>query len=96
MTGRVEGLMNISGESHVKINPADAAKPGVVSGDCVEGFSRCCGVVVEAGDRYRGRKRDFHVLPFRGCPANKLTNTVIDLTARVPALKVCAAHIIKA
>ena len=33
MTGRVEGLKNISGRSYVEINPADAAKLGIVSGD---------------------------------------------------------------
>ena len=97
MTGRVEGLMNISGKSYVEINPADAAKLGIAAGDRVEVSSRRGGVVVEA------RVTDivaegvlFMPFHFADGPANKLTNTVIDPTAKIPELKVCAARIEKA
>ena len=97
MTGRVEGLMNISGRSYVEINPADAAKLGILSGDSVKVSSRRGGVLAEA------RVTDivpegvlFMPFHFADGPANKLTNTAIDPTAKIPELKVCAARIEKA
>ena len=97
MTGRVEGLMNISGRSYVEINPADAAKLGILSGDSVKVSSRRGGVFAEA------RVTDivpegvlFMPFHFADGPANKLTNTAIDPTAKIPELKVCAARIEKA
>ena len=97
MTGRVEGLMNISGRSYVEVNPADAAKLGILSGDTVKVSSRRGGVMAEA------RVTDivpegvlFMPFHFADGPANKLTNTVIDPTAKIPELKVCAARIEKA
>ena len=96
MTGRVEGLMNISGRSYVEINSADAAKLGIVSGDSVNISSRRGGLVVEA------RVTDivpegvlFMPFHFADGPANMLTNTAIDPTAKIPELKVCAARIEK-
>ena len=97
MTGRVEGLMNISGRSYVEVNPADAAKLGILSGDSVKVSSRRGGLVVEA------RVTDivpegvlFMPFHFADGPANLLTNTAIDPTAKIPELKVCAARIEKA
>ncbi|MBR1972309.1 MAG: formate dehydrogenase subunit alpha [Oscillospiraceae bacterium] len=97
MTGRVEGLMNISGRSYVEINPADAAKLGILSGDSVKVSSRRGGILAEA------RVTDivpegvlFMPFHFADGPANKLTNTAIDPTAKIPELKVCAARIEKA
>lgn len=97
MTGRVEGLMNISGRSYVEVNPADAAKLSIVSGDSVKVSSRRGGLMVEA------RVTDivpegvlFMPFHFADGPANILTNTVIDPTAKIPELKVCAARIEKA
>ena len=81
----------------MELNPADAAKLGIVTGDRVEVSSRRGGVVVEA------RVTDivaegvlFMPFHFADGPANKLTNTVIDPTAKIPELKVCAARIVKA
>jgi formate dehydrogenase major subunit len=97
MTGRVEGLKNIAGRSYVEINPADAAKLDIVSGDSVKVSSRRGGLVVES------RVTDivpegvlFMPFHFADGPANLLTNTVIDPTAKIPELKVCAARIEKA
>jgi len=97
MTGRVEGLMNISGRSYVEVNPADAAKLGILSGDAVKVSSRRGGVLAEA------RVTDivpegvlFMPFHFADGPANMLTNTAIDPTAKIPELKVCAARIEKA
>jgi len=96
MTGRVEGLMNISGHSYVELNPADAAKIDVVTGDKVKVVSRRGSLEVEA------RVTDivaegvlFMPFHFADGPANVLTNTVIDPTAKIPELKVCAARIEK-
>ena len=97
MTGRVEGLMNISGHSYVEVNPADAAKLDIVTGDSVTVTSRRGGLVVKA------RVTDivpegvlFMPFHFADGPANILTNTAIDPTAKIPELKVCAARIEKA
>ena len=96
MTGRVEGLMNISGHSYVELNPADAARLGAVNGDRVRITSRRGSVEAEA------RVTDivaegvlFMPFHFADGPANLLTNTVIDPTAKIPELKVCAARIEK-
>ena len=96
MTGRVEGLMNISGHSYVELNPADAAKLGIASGDQVKVTSRRGSVSVEA------RVTDivtegvlFMPFHFADGPANMLTNTVTDPIAKIPELKVCAARIEK-
>ena len=97
MTGRVEGLMNISGRSYVEINPADAAKLGILAGDSVKISSRRGGLIAEA------RVTDivpegvlFMPFHFADGPANMLTNTAIDPIAKIPELKVCAARIEKA
>ena len=97
MTGRVEGLKNISGRSYVEVNPADAAKLGILSGDSVKVSSRRGGVMAEA------RVTDivpegvlFMPFHFADGPANMLTNTAVDPTAKIPELKVCAARIEKA
>ena len=97
MTGRVEGLKNISGHSYVEVNPMDAAKLGILSGDKVKVSSRRGGVLSEA------RVTDivpegvlFMPFHFADGPANMLTNTAIDPTAKIPELKVCAARIEKA
>ena len=97
MTGRVEGLKNISGHSYVEVNPADAAKLGILSGDAVKVSSRRGGLIVEA------RVTDivpegvlFMPFHFADGPANMLTNTVTDPIAKIPELKVCAARIEKA
>ncbi|MBR2310644.1 MAG: formate dehydrogenase subunit alpha [Oscillospiraceae bacterium] len=97
MTGRVQGLMNISGRSYVEVNPADAAKLDILSGDSVKVSSRRGGLVVEA------RITDivpegvlFMPFHFADGPANVLTNTALDPTAKIPELKVCAARIEKA
>jgi formate dehydrogenase major subunit len=97
MTGRVEGLKNISGHSYVELNPADAAKLGIAAGDRVKVTSRRGSVEVEA------RITDivaegvlFMPFHFADGPANLLTNTAIDPIAKIPELKVCAARIGKA
>ncbi|MBQ7091192.1 MAG: formate dehydrogenase subunit alpha, partial [Clostridia bacterium] len=97
MTGRVEGLMNISGSSYVQLNPADAAKLDVVTGDKVRVTSRRGSLVVDAKVTDMVSEgvlfMPFH---FADGPANVLTNTVIDTTSKIPELKVCAARIEKA
>jgi len=97
MTGRVEGLKNISGHSYVELNPGDAAKLGIAAGDRVKVTSRRGSVEVEA------RVTDivaegtlFMPFHFADGPANLLTNTAIDPIAKIPELKVCAARIEKA
>ena len=73
-----------------------SAKLGIAAGDRVKVISRRGSVEVEA------RITDivaegvlFMPFHFADGPANLLTNTVIDPTAKIPELKVCAARIEK-
>ena len=96
MTGRVEGLQNISGHAYVELNPADAAKLGIQPGDRAKVTSRRGSVEVEA--RITDIVADgvlFMPFHFADGPANLLTNTVTDPIAKIPELKVCAARIEK-
>ncbi|MBE5780844.1 MAG: formate dehydrogenase subunit alpha [Clostridiales bacterium] len=96
MTGKVEGLNNIAGNSYVEINSADAAKFGIENGEIVKVTSRRGSINAEA------RVTDivnegvlFMPFHFADGPANMLTNTVIDPIAKIPELKVCAAKVEK-
>ena len=94
MTGRNEDLNRISGRSFVEINPADAAKWGIESGARVKVESRRGEVVVDAlvTDRVDAGVifMPFH---FGDGAANRLTNDVLDPTAKIPEYKVCAARV---
>lgn len=94
MTGRTEGLMNISGESYVEINPQDAKKHGIKEGDFILVTSRRGSIkvkpriseIVEAGIVFM----PFH---YAEGSANVLTNTELDPVTKEPELKVCAVKV---
>ena len=97
MTGRVPGLMNISGHAYCEINPSDAAEKGIVDGGKVKVTSRRGTVTVEAHvTDVVSEGIIFMPFHFADGPANILTNNVIDPIASIPELKVCAAKIEKA
>ncbi len=97
MTGKIEGLNNISGHSYVEINPADAAKLGINCCDKVKVFSRRGEVFVEA-HVVDTIKEGVIFMPFHFIDgaANVLTNPVVDPIAKIPEFKVCAANVAKA
>lgn len=96
MTGRVDSIMEVEPSSYVEIHPLDAQKKGIKDGEIVKVTSRRGSVdskarvtdVVEEGVVFM----PFH---FADGPANVLTNSVIDPTAKIPELKVCAVRVEK-
>jgi formate dehydrogenase major subunit len=96
MSGRVEGLNQIVSESYIEINPATAKKLNVIDGEKVKVSSRRGEVKsnVRVTDIV---EEDVAFMPFHFVdgPANCLTNPVLDTTAKIPELKVCAIRIEK-
>jgi formate dehydrogenase alpha subunit len=94
MTGRTEGLMNISGESYIEINPEDAKKYDIKDGSFISVASRRGKIkvrarvseIVDAGVVF---------MPFHYAvgSANVLTNTALDKVTMEPELKVCAVKV---
>jgi len=97
MTGRVDGLNAIAGESYVEINPTDAKRLGIECGEKVKVTSRRGEIVVKAKVTDTVEENVlFMPFHFADGAANKLTNPVIDPIAKIPEFKVCAANIKKA
>lgn len=96
MTGRVEGLNKISGESYVEINEETARRMGIQEGDRVELTSRRGQIetsaritnIIDEGVLFM----PFH---FADGAANYLTNTELDDMAKIPELKVAAVRMEK-
>jgi formate dehydrogenase major subunit len=96
MTGKVDGLNQIAGESYIEVNPEDAYKLDIKNGDKVTVSSRRGSVTVKA--KVTDIVSDGIVfMPFHYADgaANYLTNNVIDPTAKIPEFKVCAVSINK-
>jgi formate dehydrogenase alpha subunit len=97
MTSRVPGLVALYPEEEIWINPSDAGKLGVGSGDRVKVASRRGEVVVRArvtdqvapGVNYM----TFH---YYDTPTNVLTQQALDPAAKTPEYKVTAIRIEKA
>ncbi len=96
MTGKTEGLNNISGHSYVEINCNDAERLGIADGDQVKVRSRRGEITVEA-KVVDSVEPGVLFMPFHFAdgPANMLTNPVYDPIAKIPELKVCAVDILK-
>jgi len=96
MTGKVEGLNKKSGRSIMEINPEDAEKLGIKNGEKIAAKSRRGEVVTTAvvTDKV-ARGVVFMPFHFADGPANALTNPVLDETAKIPELKVCACRVSK-
>ncbi|SDY89046.1 formate dehydrogenase, alpha subunit [Proteiniborus ethanoligenes] len=96
MTGRVEGLNQISSESYVEINEITAMKLGIAHGEKIKLSSRRGEIIttaritdiIEEGVLFM----PFH---FAEGAANYLTNTQLDSIAKIPELKVAAVKIQK-
>tara|TARA_B100002003_G_scaffold190325_1_gene179244 strand:- start:1304 stop:2332 length:1029 start_codon:yes stop_codon:yes gene_type:complete len=96
MTRKVKGLNTLLNEGLVEINPIDADALGIVDGDMLKVISRRGEVPAKArvtewspaGVVYM----DFH---FAESSTNILTNTALDLVAKIPELKACAVRVEK-
>ncbi len=97
MTRYSEGLDELSGGEHIRINPKDAEKMGISDGDMVEVKSRRGKLQVRAKITRNSQEGvaslSFH---FAECPTNLLTSAALDPVAKTPETKVCAISIEKA
>ena len=96
MTGRTEGLMEISGHSYIEINSEDARKLGIRDGERVRVASRRGTISSEAHVSEKTNPGQvwmpFH---FLDGGSNWLTNNALDDIARAPEYKVCAVRVSK-
>ena len=95
MTGRTEGINQISSENFVEINPADAGAIGIEDGEKV--FVESRRGKIQALARVTGKMRAGEVwMPFHYVDgANWLTNDSLDAISRTPEYKVCAVRVAK-
>lgn len=94
MTGRVEGLAELSPEAYVEINPGDASRLGIREGQRVRVSSRRGTIVVRAKLTERIPPGTVFIpFHFGGAPANLLTPVFLDPDAKIPELKACAVHV---
>ncbi|PKM83875.1 MAG: formate dehydrogenase subunit alpha [Firmicutes bacterium HGW-Firmicutes-13] len=96
MTRRTTGLEEFKPEDFLKINPADAEKLDITRGEKVRVASRRGEIEtsVEITDIVP-QGVVFMTFHFRENPVNRLTNSAIDPTAKIPELKVCAVRLDK-
>ncbi|MCI1903612.1 formate dehydrogenase subunit alpha [Enterococcus hirae] len=94
MTGRTEGINQISNESYIEINFEDANRLGIQDGDKVRVASRRGVIETNAavGDRVMADSV-FMTFHFPDGNANELTNSATDDIAFIPEFKVCAVKI---
>ncbi len=96
MTRKSRGLETLGGEAFVEINPEDAKELGIRDEDPVKVKSRRGKVTVKAMLTKRVDKgvvfMPFH---FAEAAVNRLTNPVVDPTAKIPEYKVCAVKVEK-
>jgi predicted molibdopterin-dependent oxidoreductase YjgC len=94
MTGNSPHLQSEGGEGFLEIHPEDAAQLGVGQGDRIRLISRRGRVEARAkivSSVPRGMV--FMTFHFPASPANVVTNTVLDPTAKIPELKHCAVRV---
>ena len=96
MTGRTQGLLDISPEGFIEVNWKDAKRLGIENGERIRVGSRRGEITATARV---GRKvsegetwMPFH---FPDSPVNVLTNAALDEFARIPEYKVCAVWLQK-
>jgi formate dehydrogenase major subunit/formate dehydrogenase alpha subunit len=94
MTRRVEPIEAYAGEAYVEVNPADAKKLSVKTGQRVTISSRRGSI--EIGVRVTDRVpvgTVFVPMHYREAAANVMTNTASDPFAKIPEFKVCAVKV---
>lgn len=97
MTRRCEVLDERVPHGAIEINPGDAERLGVRSGDAVTATSRRGRIELPADVTDRtGPGVVFLAFHFREHPANALTIAALDPVAKIPELKVCAVNVTKA
>jgi predicted molibdopterin-dependent oxidoreductase YjgC len=97
MTRRVSGLNFLAPEERVEVNPQDAAKLGITTGDWIRVSSRRGSVTARAWVVERTLPGlIFMTFHFAEALGNVLTNgEAIDPIAKIPEFKVCAVKVEK-
>jgi len=96
MTGRVEGLNQLSPESYVEINSSTASRLNIKDGERVKVSSRRGEITTKVRiTDIIGDDTIFMPFHFADGAANYLTNSALDPIAKIPELKVAAARIEK-
>ncbi len=94
MSRKVQGLNVLRPEELVEINPADAEKLGIATGDTVKVASRRGEITAKALVTPVSPKgvisMTFH---FAESATNILTNNAVDPVAKIPEYKVCAVKL---
>jgi formate dehydrogenase alpha subunit len=96
MTRRTKGLSALQPDEWIEINPADACKLGIESGEMVKVSSRRGAITIRAEITDRVKPgMVFTTFHFAEAAVNFLTNTARDPVAKIPELKVCAVKVEK-
>ena len=94
MTRRSYALDAIQPEAHVYLNPEDAGRMGVATGDFVRVTSRRGSIELRALLSHRDSPGTcFIPFHFREAAANVLTIDEVDPTAKIPEFKFCAVKV---
>jgi len=97
MTRKSAGIEKLAPECRVEINPRDAERLGVKSGDKVTVSSRRGKLTATALVTERSAEgMVFIPFHFKEAAANLLTNDALDPVAKIPELKVAAVKVQKA
>lgn len=96
MTRKNTAVESHAGEPYVEISSVDADKLGVRNGDMVKVASRRGKIDIKARvSEIVPKGTVFLPMHYREAAANVITNDVLDPTAKIPELKVCAVNIHK-
>ncbi|MBI2878288.1 MAG: formate dehydrogenase subunit alpha, partial [Candidatus Rokubacteria bacterium] len=97
ITRRVEGLLALAPRLEVAMNPADARRLGLVSGDPIRVASRRGELegVVLVTEAMRAGELFVPFLKLAESAANFLTNSAFDPDSKIPEYKVCAVRVRK-
>lgn len=94
MTGRTEGINQITNHSYIEINAVDAQALGIQEGDKVEVHSRRGKIETYAAVGNRVFPQEvFMTFHFPDGNVNEITNAVFDDIATIPEYKVCTVAI---
>jgi formate dehydrogenase alpha subunit len=94
MTRRVGPIEQHSGEAYVELNPADAGKIDVQTGDTIKVSSRRGSIEIKVRTTRRVPEGTVFIpMHYREAAANVLTNDALDPVVKIPELKVCAVKI---
>lgn len=96
MTGRSEGLIDISGEGFIEVNEKDASRLSIKNGERIVVKSRRGEITATARvGRKVSEGESWMPFHFPDSPVNCLTNAALDDFARIPEYKVCAVRLEK-